>query len=117
MLEGQVPRIFGNGDQVRDYLYVGDVVEANRLALEKGSGEILNLGTGRGTSVNDIVSVLNTLLHSRIVPMHEPDRPGEVQRIYLDATRAREVLGWKPTVSFQDGLARTIEWHRYQLKH
>jgi UDP-glucose 4-epimerase len=115
MLEGRPPRIFGTGDQVRDYLYVGDVVEANRLALQKGSGEMLNLGTGSGTSVNDIVSVLNAILGTRIVPIHEPARAGEVQRIYLDATRAREALGWVPTVSFREGLARTVAWHREAL--
>ncbi len=112
MLDGQRPRIFGSGDQVRDYLYVGDVVAANRIALERGSGLVLNLGTGVGTSVNDIVRTINDLLGTRIEPIYEPPRPGEVQRIYLDASRARETLGWTPTVTFADGLRRTIEWHR-----
>lgn len=112
MLEGKRPRIFGTGDQVRDYLYVGDVVEANVRALEGGSGEMVNLGTAHGTSVLDIVRELNAILGTAIEPIHEPPRPGEVQRIYLDATRAKQVLGWEPTVSFSEGLRRTVEWSR-----
>jgi UDP-glucose 4-epimerase len=112
MLEGKPPHIFGTGEQVRDYLYVGDVVAANLLALDRGSGLMLNLGTGVGTSVNDIVRAINDVLGTQIKAKHEDPRPGEIQRIYLDATRAREALGWSPTMSFIDGLRRTIEWHR-----
>ncbi len=112
MLEGKPPRIFGSGEQVRDYLYVGDVVEANELALERGSGETLNLGTGVGTSVNQIVRELRGILGFAGEPIHEAPRPGEVQRIYLDAARARRVLGWTPRTSFRDGLVETVEWSR-----
>jgi UDP-glucose 4-epimerase len=112
MLAGKRPRIFGTGEQVRDYLYVDDVVEANVAALTAGSGEILNLGTGIGTSVLDIVRGLNGILGTSIEPVHEPARPGEIQRIYLDAARARRVLGWAPTVAFPEGLRRTVEWSR-----
>jgi len=112
MLKGQRPRIFGTGEQVRDYLYVADVVEANVLALERAGGEMLNLGTGVGTSVNDIVRELNTILGARIEPIYEAARPGEVQRIYLDASRAAKSLGWRPRTSFHDGLVKTVEWSR-----
>jgi UDP-glucose 4-epimerase len=112
MLAGKRPRIFGTGDQVRDYLYVGDVVDANEIALEKGSGEIVNLGTGVGTSVNDIFRELKAIIGFEGEPIYEPPRPGEVQRIYLDASRAKRVLGWEPKVSFADGLRRTVEWSR-----
>jgi UDP-glucose 4-epimerase len=112
MLEGKRPRIFGTGEQVRDYLYVADVVEANVLALDRASGEMLNLGTGVGTSVNDIVRELNVILGTRIEPIYEAARPGEVQRIYLDASRAAKSLGWKPRTSFHDGLVKTVAWSR-----
>jgi len=112
MLEGKRPRIFGDGKAVRDYLYVSDVVDANVLALEKGSGEMVNLGTGVGTSVNDIVRELKKILGAPLDAIHEPPRPGEVQRIYLDASRAKRVLGWTPKVTFADGLRRTVEWSR-----
>jgi UDP-glucose 4-epimerase len=112
MLEGKRPRIFGTGEQVRDYLYVDDVVEANVIALEKGDGEILNIGTGVGTSVNDIVRELKSILGFDSDPIYEPPRPGEIQRIYLDAARAKEKLGWSPKVTFREGLKRTVEWSR-----
>jgi UDP-glucose 4-epimerase len=112
MLEGKRPKIFGTGDAVRDYLFVEDVVDANAIALERGSGEMLNLGTGVGTSVNDIVRELNAILGTRLDPIYEAPRAGEIQRIYLDAARAKEVLAWTPRVSFTDGLRRTVEWSR-----
>jgi len=112
MLEGKRPRIFGDGNAVRDYLYVSDVVDANVTALERGSGEMLNLGTGVGTSVNDIIRELQAILEFREEAIFEPARAGEIQRIYLDASRARQVLDWSPQVSFSDGLRRTVEWTR-----
>jgi len=112
MLQGKRPRIFGTGEQVRDYLYVMDVVEANDLALAQGSGEMVNLGTGIGTSVNDIFRELKAIVGFTGEPVYEAARPGEVQRIYLDATKAKQVLGWTPRMSFRDGLAQTVEWSR-----
>ena len=112
MLAGKRPRIFGDGHAVRDYLFVTDVVEGNVLALEKGSGELLNLGTGVGTSVNDIVRELQAILGFREGAIQDAARPGEVQRIYLDASRAKRVLGWEPKVGFSEGLRQTVEWTR-----
>lgn len=112
MLEGKRPRIFGDGTAVRDYLFVTDVVDANVRALTQGSGEMFNLGTGVGTSVNDIVSELQDILGFREGAIHDAARPGEIQRIYLDASRARRVLGWAPRVGFREGLRRTVEWTR-----
>lgn len=112
MLRGKAPRIFGTGEAVRDYLYVGDVVEANELALGKGSGEIVNLGTGVGTSVNDIVRELKPLTGFAGEAIYEAARAGEVQRIYLDAAHAKQVLGWTPRTAFRDGLAKTVDWSR-----
>ena len=112
MLAGKRPHVFGDGEQLRDYVYVDDIVEANLLALEGGGGEILNLGTGIGTSVNDIVRELRTLLDFKDEPIYEPPRAGEIQRITLDASRARSVLGWTPKTSFLEGLKRTVEWSR-----
>ena len=114
MLQGKPPRVFGDGMQVRDYLFVEDVVEANRLAVSEGGGETLNLGTGVGTSVNDIVREINAILGTRLEPIYLPPRPGEVQRIYLDAARAKRVLGWVPRVVFSEGLKKTVEWSRAQ---
>jgi UDP-glucose 4-epimerase len=113
MLTGRRPHIFGDGEAVRDYLYVDDVVEGNVLALEKGSGEMVNLGTGVGTSVNDIVRELQVITGFGEGAIYDPARAGEVQRIYLDASRAKRVLGWTPKVTFAEGLRRTVEWSRH----
>jgi UDP-glucose 4-epimerase len=112
LCDGKRPTIFGDGEQVRDYLYVGDVVDANVLALDAGGGEIVNLGWGKGVSVNDIFHALARLLSYGDQPIYAERRAGEVQRIYLDATRARKVLGWTPKVDFEEGLRRTVEWYR-----
>jgi UDP-glucose 4-epimerase len=113
MLAGKSPRIFGDGNAVRDYLFVDDVVEANVLALGKGSGEIVNIGTGVGTSVNDIVRELKDILGFAGEAIYDAPRPGEVQRIFLDASRAKRVLGWTPNVAFRAGLERTVDWSRH----
>jgi UDP-glucose 4-epimerase len=113
MLEGKPPKIFGDGTAVRDYLFVDDVVEANVLALGAGSGEMMNIGTGVGTSVNDIVRELKAITGFAGEAIHLPARPGEVQRIYLDASRAKKVLGWTPKVAFREGLEQTVEWSRH----
>lgn len=110
MLDGKAPHVFGTGEQVRDYLYVADVVEANALALDRASGEVLNIGTGVGTSVNDIIRELEGIIGFRGEVVYEAPRPGEIQRIYLDASRAKTVLGWAPARSFRDGLRETVEW-------
>jgi len=112
LCDGKRPTIFGDGEQVRDYLYVGDVVDANVLALDKGGGEIVNLGWGKGVSVNDIFRALARLLSYGEQPIYAERRAGEVQRIYLDASRAQRVLGWTPKVDFEEGLRRTVEWYR-----
>jgi UDP-glucose 4-epimerase len=112
MLEGKRPRIFGTGEQLRDYVYVDDIVEANVLALAKGSGEMVNIGSGVGTSVKQIFTELKSILGFAGEPIYEAPRAGEIQRIYLDATRAREVLGWRPRVGFREGLEKTVAWAR-----
>jgi UDP-glucose 4-epimerase len=112
MLEGKRPRIFGTGEQLRDYVFVDDIVEANVLALSKGSGEMVNIGSGVGTSVKQIFTELKSILGFAGEPIYEAPRAGEIQRIYLDSTRAREILGWRPRVGFREGLEKTVAWAR-----
>jgi UDP-glucose 4-epimerase len=112
MLHGKRPRIFGTGEALRDYVYVDDVVEANVLALERGSGEMVNIGTGIGTSVNQIFRELQSILGFAGEPLYEAPRAGEVQKIYLDAARAQRVLGWTPRTPFRAGLEKTVAWSR-----
>jgi UDP-glucose 4-epimerase len=112
MLSDAVVTINGDGDQVRDFVYVGDCARANLLALTSGRNGIFNVGSGRGTSVNDISRVLKTLTgYSRDV-QHGPPKLGETRAIYLNAEKAARELGWSPEVSLEDGLASTIDYFR-----
>lgn len=110
MLEGKTPTIFGDGEQLRDYVYVSDIVDANIRALTRGEGEIINIGSAVGTSVNDIYHKLSDILDFRRDPIYAPAREGEIQRVFLAAEKAKHVLGWQPRVTFEEGLRRTVEW-------
>ncbi len=112
MLKGERPTINGSGEQMRDFVYVGDVARANLLALEHGDGEILNIGSGQGVSVREIFENLAVLTGFQEEPEFGPAKAGEVFRIFLNAERARRQLGWTPQVSLQKGLASTVEFFR-----
>ncbi|MDQ7028944.1 MAG: NAD-dependent epimerase/dehydratase family protein [Ardenticatenia bacterium] len=107
--------INGSGEQERDFVYVTDCARANITALEQGSGEIYNLGTGRGTSVNEIFVALKALTGYCRDPVHGPPKVGETFRIYLDASRAQRELDWQPTISLEEGLRRTVEFFRARV--
>ena len=108
MLAGIEPTINGSGEQERDFVHVSDVARASVLALESGDGEILNIGSGRGTSVNKVVAVLKKLVGYKGTLAHGPAKKGEVRRIFLDSARAASSLGWRPIVTLEDGLERTV---------
>ena len=109
LLEGGQPKIFGDGLQTRDYVYVGDVVRANLLAAESDAFGAFNIGTGVQTSVIDLVEALAPQADGRFEAEMAPERPGEVRHIALDATRAREKLGWTAETGLADGLATTLD--------
>ena len=109
LLEGGKATIFGDGTQTRDYVYVDDVVDANLRAAESEATGAINVGLGKGKSVLDVVAVLNEHAPDGFEPDHAPERPGEVQHIALDPSRAREELGWRAEVELEDGLARTLD--------
>jgi len=114
MLTGQPCTIDGDGEQQKDYLYVADIARANVLALDKASGVAMNIGTGRGTSVNQIFRALQAATGSTVLPEFGPPRPGDVRNIWLDSSRARELLGWEPQVALEDGIQATVDWFRTQ---
>lgn len=109
MLEGQRCTIDGDGEQAKDYVYVGDIARANMLALGAGSGLAINIGTGKGTSVNAIFAALQAATGDATPPHHGPPRPGDVRNIWLDSTLAGEVLGWRHEVELDEGIRRTVE--------
>ncbi|MFN8496832.1 MAG: NAD-dependent epimerase/dehydratase family protein [Anaerolineae bacterium] len=115
MLGGGQPLINGTGEQERDFVYVSDVARANLIAAERGDGGTYNIGSGVGTSVNRIYERLAALTGYNAPAAHGPGKPGEVYKIYLDATRARQELEWTPQVSLDDGLARTVAFFKESL--
>ena len=112
MLEGKQPVINGPGGQTRDYVYVGDVVEANILALTHPRPDIFNIGTGVETDVNTLFGHLRKLTGSPCREDHGPAKRGEQQRSVLDSLKAREVLGWEPRITLPSGLERTVGYFR-----
>jgi UDP-glucose 4-epimerase len=112
MLEGRETRIFGDGSQERDFVYVDDVVEAFISAIDRGHGEAFNIGSGRGTSVNRIYQLLRGLTGSSREASYCPARPGDVHKIYLECSKARDQLGWTAQTPLEEGLRRTVEYFR-----
>jgi len=106
------PVINGDGRQTRDYVYVGDVVEANLLALKRGLSGPFNIGTGKETSVNQIFNALKKITGAELKPLHGPAKKGEQRRSVLDSSLARKLMGWKPKVSLTEGISLTAEFFR-----
>lgn len=110
LLAGDAPVIFGDGTQTRDFVYVGDVADANVRALGRSIPDPINIATGIETSVNDLFARLRALTGGAVEAIHGPAVPGEVHRISLGIKRAETLLGWRPRVSLEEGLRRTVEW-------
>jgi UDP-glucose 4-epimerase len=118
LLDGERCTIFGDGQQTRDYTYVGDVVRANLYALTaKAAGLALNIGTGRETSVNALYASLARAAGETRPAHHAPARPGEQLRSVISPRRAAAQLGWKPEVELADGLDRTLRYFRAGRGH
>ena len=115
ILNNEKPVIYGDGNQTRDYIFVEDVVRANILALDGKEG-IYNIGTSVETPVNDLVKMFSKILNKHIEPIYAPPRKGEVQRISLDASKAEKELGFTVEFSLEDGLRKTLEWYKRNLK-
>lgn len=112
MLAGKPVTINGDGEQVRDFVYVGDCARANLMTLGNGSGRVYNLGFGVGTSINQIFNGLKAITGYPQAAQYGPPKPGETYRIYLDASRAKQELGWEPTVTLEEGLRKTVEYFK-----
>lgn len=113
LLEEKQPVIYGDGEQSRDFTYVDNAVRANVLAADTDvTGEAFNVGTGGRLTINELVESLNELLGTDITPVYEDPRPGDVRHSRADISKAKEMLGYEPDVTFEEGLRRTIEFFR-----
>ncbi len=112
LLENRQPVIHGDGEQSRDFVYVGDIAQASVLALPAGDGQTYNLGAGESTSINTVFRLLKDITGSDQPEVHGPAKLGEVFRTCIDATKARRELGWQPTTGLREGLERTVDYFR-----
>ncbi len=109
MLDGERPVVYGDGEQSRDFTYIENAVQANVLAAEGDvTGEAFNVGTGGRVTVNGLVETLNGLLETDLDPIHNDPRPGDVRHSHADISKAEELLGYEPSVGFEEGLKRTV---------
>ena len=116
MLGGKQPAIFGPGNKTRDYTHVSDVVAANLLAMERGTNAICNIGTGVETSDQEIFDAVAEAVGYDDPPLYTSVRPGEVQRMCLDWSRAEQELSWHPKLSLMEGITKTVDYFKAQVK-
>jgi UDP-glucose 4-epimerase len=112
LLKDERPVIEWDGEQAKDYVYVGDVAAANIRALGAGDGEAFNVAGGSKISVNDIFRLVCRLMDVTVEPLHRERRPGDVRRFTLDCSKADRMLGWRPAMPFADGLRETVGYYR-----
>lgn len=117
-LSGEPPRIFGDGRQSRDFVYVTDVVAALRAAAEvpaaRVAGRVFNVGTGQSRTLLELVAALQKLTGRLLEPRFEPPRPGDIRHSCPDLSATRAALGWQAQVPWEEGLARTLDFYRAQ---
>ena len=134
MLRGEIPIINGDGEYIRDYVYVGDVARANLLAIEnmlklfklnqkiKITKEInlgnnsFNLGTGVGTSVNELFHLLKEIIKFPHPANYGPPRPGDLRKNILDCQLIKQIWGWQPEIALGEGLKKTVDWFKFKMK-
>jgi UDP-glucose 4-epimerase len=105
-------RIDWDGEQRKDYVFVEDVARANLLAIERGDNDIFCLGTGKPTSVNEIYAVLAEITGYKPEIVRAPKRPGDIYLAYFNSSKAERILGWKPEMSFEEGVKATVDFFR-----
>ena len=119
LLHQQPPIVYGDGEQSRDFCPVFNVCRANWLALhapaKQCDGIPINIACGQATSLNQILQKLQTILNTDINPVYAEERPGDVKHSLADLTRARQIIGYKPEIFFEEGLDRAIEWYMHTL--
>tara|TARA_B100001123_G_C15336342_1_gene1032987 strand:+ start:139 stop:1083 length:945 start_codon:yes stop_codon:yes gene_type:complete len=114
LCEGHQPTIFGDGEQTRDFTYVKNVVDAVLAASEAPeiSGETINVATGKRVSINHLFRTVRGMVSANLEPNYDEARQGDVRDSQADISKARLMLNYRPSVDFEEGLRRTIDWHR-----
>ena len=117
ILKDESPTIYGDGEQSRDFTYVDNVVQANLLAAraKQTKGEVINIACGLAVTVNEIIAMINDTVGKNVKANYADPRPGDVKHSLADITLAEQIIGFKPVVTFSDGLQKAIEWYRENL--
>ncbi len=117
ILRGQSPTIYGDGEQTRDFTFIADVVRANVLAAAapKADGTVMNIACGERITINRVIARINELLGTNVKPRYVDARPGDIKHSLADITLAKQVIGYTPTVKFDEGLRRSIDWYKKNL--
>jgi nucleoside-diphosphate-sugar epimerase len=117
ILKNKPPIVYGDGLQSRDFTYVDNIVDANLLAARVAhtAGEVVNIACGQAVTVNEVIDLINELLGKDIKPVYDAPRPGDVKHSLADITIAKKLIGFKPKISFRQGLEKAIEWYRDNL--
>lgn len=114
ILKDQPPKVYGDGDQTRDFTYIDNVIEANVLAAKANEtrGDAVNIACGASISVNQIIAMINERVGKNVKPNYVPTRTGDIRDSWADIALARERIGYKPIVDISEGLNKTIEWYK-----
>jgi len=117
ILKGVSPTVYGDGEQTRDFTYVANVVHANLLAADAQNtcGQVVNIACAERITINGVISLINENLGTNIKPTYVPTRPGDVKHSLADIELAQKTIGYRPVVSFRDGLKEAIKWYRANL--
>jgi len=114
ILRDQPPVIYGDGEQSRDFTFIGDVVQANWLAMERDVEGVFNIAYGKQHTLNELASTIMELAGKQIEPIHEAARTGDIRHSLADISAARSRLGYSPAYTFRSGLQETVSWFRNQ---
>ncbi|HET9343375.1 MAG TPA: NAD-dependent epimerase/dehydratase family protein [Candidatus Eremiobacteraceae bacterium] len=112
IIRGEPIRVDWDGEQRKDYVFVGDVARANVIALTQGKDDVFNIGTGIGTSVNSLHAAISSAVGRDVDVVHAPKRPGDVRTCIFAIDKAREQLGWEPTTALAEGIAKTAAYFK-----
>ena len=116
LIEGRPPIIFGDGEQSRDFTYIENVVQANLLAMstEHLNGEAINIACGKRTSLNELLNILREILGSKVTPIYQEPRRGDVKHSLADIRKGKQFLNYEPRVEIETGLKKTVEYFQKQ---
>jgi len=116
MLRNKPCTLYGFGHMVRDYVYVDDIVSATIKSTNENTCNTFNIGTGIPTSVNELFSLMSKITNYALPPIYKSKRKGEIDKSVLNCNKAKEILGWIPKTTLQEGITKTIQWFKQNYR-